>query len=330
MRSTNSNSSEQLSPIERLRYLWDLFKMRYRGRKSFDNSRNLARISEYSAISNSHGISLDKSQILEIGIGQRPYLGITFLGLGYNYIGIDLDQPVYPPSLSKFFNIYKSNGGLRMLKTLVRYFAFDRKEYSSLFQSLNLTPRQVRQSRVLIQANAADVSLDGILCHSAHQRVNSGLADVPLVVISESVFEHIPIIDLEQILANLREYAERSRRRVLVLTRPTVFTGICGSHLTEWYHHAVYSKAPKQSEPWEHLRKKRFFADTYLNRLSRSDYRALFSRLGFDLVNETVESPSLGSEFLSDQSLRQELADYSDEELLSNEVMFELKVANDR
>ena len=74
MKSTNSNSSERLNPVERWRYLWDLFIMRYRGRNCFDNSKNLARISEYAAIASSHGIALDASQILEIGIGQSDEL----------------------------------------------------------------------------------------------------------------------------------------------------------------------------------------------------------------------------------------------------------------
>jgi hypothetical protein len=298
--------------------------MRYRGRNSFDNSRNLARISEYSEIAASHGISLRASQILEIGIGQRPYLGITLFGLDYDYIGIDLDQPVYPPSLKKLLAVYRVNGGLRMLKTLVRHFVFDRQEYCVLLRSLNLSPGRLRQSRVLVQANAADVDLEQILGASSSRRTTEELSEVPLVVISESVFEHIPLDELERIMINLKEYAESARRKLLVLTRPTIFTGICGSHLTEWYHHAVYSKAPKQSEPWEHLRKKRFIADTYLNQLSRADFRSLFARAGFDILNEEVEHPGLGQEFLNDSALRQELSMYPEEELLSNEVMFEL------
>lgn len=298
--------------------------MRYRGRNSFDNSRSLARIREFSEIAASHGISLRASQIFEIGIGQRPYLGITFFGLGYDYIGIDLDKPVYPPSLQRFLAICRVNGCLRMLKTMVRYYVFDRPEYSVLLRSLNLAPGQLRHSGVLVQANAADVDLEQILGRSAARLADVKISDIPLVVISESVFEHIPSDELERIMIKLKEYAESSNRKLLVLTRPTIFTGICGSHLTEWYHHAVYSKAPKQSEPWEHLRKKRFIADTYLNQLSRADFRSLFARAGFDILNEVVEHPGLGQEFLNDELLRQELSMYPEEELLSNEVMFEL------
>jgi hypothetical protein len=146
----------------------------------------------------------------------------------------------------------------------------------------------------------------------------------PLVVISESVFEHIPSSSIEKIMCNLRLYARNEQRDLLVLTRPTIFTGICGSHLTEWYHHNVYARIPKRSRPWEHLLNPRFEADTYLNRLSRAQYRDLFSSSGYTIVAESVEHPGLGVEYLADTSLRRELDQWPDEELLSNEVMFEL------
>jgi hypothetical protein len=94
--------------------------------------------------------------------------------------------------------------------------------------------------------------------------------------------------------------------------------------LSEWYHHNVYSSKPKRSNPWEHLRKKRFVADTYLNCLSRAEFRDLFKSCGYRIAAETVEHPGLGSEFLVDPALRSELSEWSEDELLSNEVMFEL------
>jgi hypothetical protein len=320
MNSRQSNSSGKAGFIERFRYLQDLFLMRWRGRGCFDNSRNLDRIHEYQAIAANHGIDLKSSQVLEIGVGQRPYLGITFYGLGYNYKGIDLDTPIHPPTLPKAWQLYRANGLLRLVKTLIRYFLFDRPEYASLFKQLGILSRSVRKAEIFIQGNAALVDLPSLTVSSSPARANQ----MPLVVVSESVFEHIPNADLSRILLNLRHYAEASKRKLLILARPTIFTGICGSHLTEWYHHNVYSSKPKRSEPWEHLRKNRFLADTYLNCLARAQYRYLFKASGYQVVAETVEHPGLGSEFLAEPDLRGELSDWSDEELLSNEVMFEL------
>ena len=247
------------------------------------------------------------------------------MGLGYNYLGVDLDQPIYPPSIQKFAQIFHANGGLRSLETIFRYFLFDRAEYSALFNSLDLSPERFINSNAFVQSNAAHLDLLDVLSRSDHHEPQEA-SKTPLVIVSESALEHIPVDDLEQFFRNLVEYSISNNRQILLLLRPSIFMGITGSHLTEWYHDNVYSTAPRKSEPWEHLRKNRFQADTYLNCLSRSDYRALFERTGLNLVNETVEYPAFGAEFLLDESLRQELAAYPDEELLSNEVMFELKI----
>jgi len=321
MKSRQSNSSGKASAIDRARYLYDLFIMRWRGRGGgFDNSHNLRRIVEYEALAAKQGIDLKASQILEIGVGQRPYLGITFFGLGYHHKGIDLEQPIYPPTLSKAWRLYHANGLLRLVKTLVRFFLFDQREYSSLFKQLGITPGSIQKAQIFLQGNAALVALGSLTISS----FPTASQQMPLVVVSESVFEHIPSADLSLILLNLRHYSVASGRQLLILTRPTIFTGICGSHLTEWYHHNVYSSKAKRSEPWEHLRKNRYLADTYLNCFSRTDYRALFAAAGFKILAETVEHPGLGSEFLADPNLRNELFDWNDDELLSNEVMFEL------
>jgi hypothetical protein len=321
MKLRRSNSSGNTRILERFRYLYDLFHMRWRGRRrGFDNSQNLRRIGEYEALAAKQGIDLKSSQILEIGVGQRPYLGITFFGLGYNYKGIDLDQQIYPPTFSKAWQIYHANGLLRLAKTLVRYFLFDQPEYISLFKQLGISPGRMQKAGIFLQCNAALVELGSLTISS----VPAASQQIPLVVVSESVFEHIPGADLSSILLNLRHYAETSGRQLLILTRPGIFTGIIGSHLTEWYHHNVYSSKPKRSEPWEHLRKNRYHADTYLNCFSRADFRALFVACGYKILAETVEHPGLGSEFLADPGLRDELSEWSDDELLSNEVMFEL------
>jgi hypothetical protein len=318
MKASQTNSSGASGLIERVRYLFDLFRMRWIGRGTFDNQQKLDLVEEYVAIAAKHGIDLRQAQILEIGVGQRPYLGITLYGLGYDYRGVDLDVTFYPPSLQKIRHLYHANGTLRLLKTLVRYYLFDRFEYQKLFASLDVKSSQVEKSKIFVQANAAHVDLDSLFA------VASGAANTyPLVVVSESVFEHIPLADLELILHNLKGFSLASRRKLLLLARPTIYTGICGSHLTEWYHHAVYSDVPKRSQPWEHLRLNRYIPDTYLNKLSLAQYRDLFISCGYFIAKESVKHPGLGAAFLQEPQIRQELANWPDEELLSNDIMFE-------
>ena len=152
---------------------------------------------------------------------------------------------------------------------------------------------------------------------------------MPLIVISESVFERIPQDELPRLLLILNAHALAAARRLFILTRPMIFTGICVSHLTEWYYNNVYSQKLKRPEPREHLRKNRFVADTCLNRLSRDGFRALFKNCGFKVLAETLKYPEPCREFLTDPSLENELAEWSDDEHLSNEVMFELVPAAD-
>jgi hypothetical protein len=315
-----SNSSSSIGFVERVFHLWELFLMRWQGRDSFENSSNFNRISEYEGLAAKHGIELRHSQILEIGFGQRPYLGITLFALGYHYTGIDLDLLIYPPTLAKIWKLYRVNGLLRLVKSLVRFFVFDRPEYSKLFAQLGLSPRSIVKSNIFKQGNAATVDISQYV----HPSAFGADSIVPLVVVSESVFEHIPKSDLLCIMRNLKAHAEESGRDLLVLTRPTIYTGICGSHLTEWFHHNVNSGKPKRSQAWEHLRKNRYKSDTYLNRLARADFRELFEISGYTIVNEAVQHEGLGREFLDDPLIREELSDWSDDELLSNEVMFEL------
>jgi hypothetical protein len=91
-------------------------------------------------------------------------------------------------------------------------------------------------------------------------------------------------------------------------------------HLVEWYAHQVSKQRPRSTEPWEHLRKRRHVANTYLNKLPRSWYREMFAQhLG--VVQENVQRPELGREWLTPE-VRQELAEWSEDELFSNKVQF--------
>ena len=109
----------------------------------------------------------------------------------------------------------------------------------------------------------------------------------------------------------------------LAFIRPNVFSGITGGHFPEWYSAQVDRNIPRSSEPWEHLRKRRFKANTYLNELTRADYRELFSP-HFEIIEERVFEPDLGRRWLTPEA-REELAAWSDEELFSNKVQFVLR-----
>ena len=140
------------------------------------------------------------------------------------------------------------------------------------------------------------------------------------LVYSQDVFEHIPSAGIVAIMARL---VSQLAPNGLALITPNVFTGITGGHLPEWYWDSEDDDSPHRSEPWEHLRKKRYQANTWLNRLSRKDYRQLFS-CHFEIVEENVQAPNLGRHRLTPE-IKAELAQWNDEELFSNTVQFVLR-----
>ena len=140
-------------------------------------------------------------------------------------------------------------------------------------------------------------------------------------IYSEDVFEHLPLPVLDKVLLMMSKHISN---RGVALIRPNIFSGITGGHQIEWYRHTLHEDHPRRSAPWDHLRQNQYPADTYLNRLLRKDYRAKFKEY-FDVVEETTLQPDLGRKYLT-EPIRSELAEYPDEELFSNQVLFVLRM----
>jgi SAM-dependent methyltransferase len=139
-------------------------------------------------------------------------------------------------------------------------------------------------------------------------------------VLSEDVFEHVPAEGLQTAIAHAFRVL---RPGGLAAIRPNVYSGITGGHLPEWYPHNVDQPIARRSEPWEHLRRKRYVANTFLNEVSRSTYRDLFEKR-FEILAERVESPDLGRQHLT-ATVKEELRAYSDDDLFSNRVLWILR-----
>jgi hypothetical protein len=76
------------------------------------------------------------------------------------------------------------------------------------------------------------------------------------------------------------------------------------------------------------LRKQRFTANTYLNRLTRSDYRRIFGQ-HFEILEENELRPDMGRRWLT-AAVKADLPQWSEEDLLSNRVQFVLRLRADR
>ena len=304
-----SNSSiKQLDYYRKIHEWTTHFCMRFRGLftpRSF--SPLFQNIEEYDIYLKKYcGLSIATCSVLEIGYGARPLRLIALTSMGINAIGVDLDRPILHGRLAEFSEMYARNGFERTLKSLIRHFAFDWQERAQLAKALATRGHQLR------------IFSDAFICKDATQ------LDLPSesldLVISEDVFEHIQRDTLPVLIDRIASWLKPN---AIALIRPCIFTGITGNHLSEWYPHTLNKPMQRRSEPWEHLRKKRHFANTYLNELTRAEFRSMFSRR-FQIIEERVTTPNLGKPFLTNK-IRDELSKYSDDELFSNNVLFVLR-----
>lgn len=303
---SSSNTIAFTQKVRQFRLLFVEHMRRTQGEKYIQSL--FKAIDEYEMLLKQHSRkSLTEAKILEVGFGARPYRLMSIFSLGCDIRGIDMDSPVLFGSLKEFGSIYRKNGIERALKSLVRFVLFDKQERNILARELKKRGASLKidKSRFLV-GDAAKMAIP---------------ANTIDLIISEDVVEHIPMPALENVIDNM---ADALKPDGLALVRPTIFTGITGSHLVEWFQHNVDSRTmQRKSDPWEHLRKKRYVADTYLNELTRAQFRKLFSRR-FDVLEERVQFPDLGRQYLTPQA-REELKDYDEYELFSNQVMFVLR-----
>lgn len=252
------------------------------------------------------GRSFASARVFEIGYGARPLRLFALMSMGIDAHGIDLDRPMLKFSVPALARIWRSNGLERAVKTCFRSALFDGKDRARLDAGLRLRgySLKVDKSRLLVgDASAHDYA-----------------ADIDLVY-SDDVFEHIPPEVLSALVAKLGQ--QLSPECLLIIT-PNVFTGITGGHHAEWYPHLVDDdRMERKTEPWEHLRKGRSPANTYLNKLSRADYRNLLGQ-HFEIIEEKVLIPDSGRMWLTPQ-VREELAQWREDELFSNKVEFVLR-----
>lgn len=256
------------------------------------------------------GRGLRDVRMLEIGFGARPNRLIALSSMGINVTGVDMDTPMLRGSPRELLNAFRTNGLERAIKSAVRFYLFDwheryhlNKKLKSLGYILKIMPE-----RFII----SDASSEHF-----YQTIDEKTLDL---ILSEDVFEHIPMTSLEGLVPKIASWLKPDG---IALIRPCIYTGIAGGHDVEWYPHRVGQVMPRRSEPWEHLRKRRFPANTYMNELTRENYRQLFNK-HFEILAEVEKRPGLGKEYLT-TDVRRELADYPDDELLSNEVLFVLR-----
>jgi hypothetical protein len=305
----SSSSLVEVPLSSKLREAFKLASLHLGGKANVDFHSLDNCVDEYNAILSRYGRpSLRDSKVLDIGFGARPFRLVWLYSLGVNAWGADLDKPLLNLSLKSVLEIAEQNGIERALKSMVRYCISDGRQWQDMASEVRRRGRTFRipEDRLVV----ADAGDTGFWAKVGHVDF----------VYSEDVFEHIRPETIEIIVEKM---ATALRPNGLALVRPMVFTGICGGHHLEWFPHTITETIGRRTEPWEHLRQNRFPANTYLNRLCRQDYVDLFAKHFRILENETMKV-GLGKRFMTSE-IRDELSQFSDDELFSNSVRFVLE-----
>jgi SAM-dependent methyltransferase len=311
-----SASSISLPWLAKLREDLDLFALRLSQEVDAEFFAPFdALYAECDALTRAHcGKPLADCRVLEIGYGTRPLRMLWLWHHGVDVRGIDLDFPLLKFSLARLADMARTNGPERALKSAVRYFVVDRPQY-----------RAMRDELIARKRLAPDTSFWGDFANRLTVRngadptfwADAGKFDL---IYSVDVFEHVPRPELEAVASQM---AGALRPGGVALIRPDLFTGISGSHRPEWYKETLGDKTKQRIAPaWDHLRQNRYPANSYLNKLRLADYEAIFARHLVIAEKKPIDY-GLGREFLTPE-VRDELADYGDDELLTNNVDFVL------
>jgi ubiquinone/menaquinone biosynthesis C-methylase UbiE len=292
---------------------WLGFFERHRNREGDQEVPTLlADVAEYQALLQRYcGRELRGAEMLEIGFGTQAERMAILTAAGARATGVDIEVPMFDLKPATLRRIYRSNGAERLLKSAGRHLLFDRAAERRLRKAIaEAYPGAGFDHGKLVLGDAADLDL----------------ADASFdLVTSEDVFEHMTPDSIARTLAGVRRWLKPG---AVALIRPNVYTGISGGHLREWSVNAVRDRPeePRQSAPWEHLRGGRFQPNTFLNQLTRADYRAAFESAGFEILEERPRLPELGASLMTPE-IRAELSEWPDEELFSNQTLFVLRPA---
>lgn len=109
----------------------------------------------------------------------------------------------------------------------------------------------------------------------------------------------------------------------LALIVPDVYTGLHGGHLYEWDAQTLQRTVRRRTEAWEHLRKRRYTANTTLNEMTRSEYCDLFAE-SFEIL-EIIDPPRGREEEFLTPDIRAELGMYTDADLLDENPLFVMR-----
>lgn len=297
----------RLDPVAFVRDAVTLYRMRTRDVASRARATvEAARVFE-DRLRELTGSGLRGKRLLIVGTGQTLREFFTFGALGAKVTGIDLDVVPLGFDPLAYVRLLRQNGPVRFAKTAGRkLLGIDRAFEAALANALGVDrlERGTLLSMDATQMSFPDASFD--------------------VVYSFSVFEHLP--DPARVLAEVR--------RVLAPGGVARISTHLYSSFSGCHDMRLFADAHAPIPAWAHLRpaqKQHSREDCYMNEWSLAQWRELFER---DLPGCRIEYQPNHASF--DAELREklrtlraagELTDYSDEDLLTVNVICEWKKA---
>lgn len=264
-------------------------------------ARHLLSVLDTSAaeMERSLGSPLEGKEILVVGPGQQ-LLEMAYFARRGPVVGIDLDVIPQHPSALEYVRMLRTNGGIRTLKTAGRKLTgFDRSLRQELGRQAGVSfPRDLRV--LAMDAGAMtfeDATFDCVYSHSC--------------------FEHLA--EPEQVM---RQIARVLRPGGLAYIGVHLFTSDSGCHDAR-----IFANRRSSIPPWSHLRPRfrdRVQPNAYLNEIRLDRWRELFTTHWPGVTVRLLPDPDPERERqLKEVRAGGELGEYSDEELLTIDVVAE-------
>lgn len=234
--------------------------------------------------------------ILEIGVGQQ-LIQLTYFSIKNRAVGIDADVVPIRGSAAEYVRMWRQNGNLRTLKTVIR----------KLLGVDDRLRRELKQHLAADELPAPCVfQMDASAMSFPDQSFDA--------IYSRAVFEHLS--DPRSVLREVRRVLKPGGALVILFN---LYTSDGGCHDSR-----IFAGKRDNIPYWAHLRpryRRIVRENTYLNRLRLSEWRELFdSELPGCFVQPLNDADNATREALVPIRAAGELSSYADEELLTDTV----------
>jgi SAM-dependent methyltransferase len=230
-------------------------------------------------------------RVLDMGCGKAFWLTLLLHSYGAQATGIDTELVLPGLGLGKYVGILRHNGLERTLRTLVWDVLYAAPYYRELAAvcPLPLRFKEVDARRASVtELEFPDNTFD--------------------LVVSHEVFEHLP--DVPAALQSLHRVMKPEGITYIYVHN---YTSLSGGHHIAWKY--PDTEPSTVVPPWDHLRQNLYpEIPSWINRLRERDYRQVFET-HFEILDWFPTA--IEGETLLTPEIRAELADYSQEELLT-------------